>query len=298
MPIRAGRCGPSTRGFKLIGGPKLARGTIPSRQSNPPQGRAAALIRETVGHLRDLPALPPDPGEPGPLWVSRRRGTPLHLDGLVRPVRACSSRRRGPAPRPGQCGSAWSARTSGPTFVKLGQILSTRPDLLPEAYTTELAQLRDHVKPFSFAEVEAILAEEYGRPASEVFAVDRVGTAGVGVDLAGPPGDPPRRPDDRAQDPPAGDRQGRPGRPRHPQEPGPARRTADARRWSLTGRSALARELERTLKRELDLSIERRTMERCRGQFAREPMAHIPEVFREYCDDKSPGDGADRRGRA
>ena len=58
----------------------------------------------------------------------------------------------------------------GPTFVKLGQILSTRPDLLPEAYTTELAQLRDHVKPFPFAEVEAILAEEYGRPASEVFA--------------------------------------------------------------------------------------------------------------------------------
>ena len=33
----------------------------------------------------------------------------------------------------------------GPTFVKLGQILSTRPDLLPEAYTSELAQLRDHV---------------------------------------------------------------------------------------------------------------------------------------------------------
>src|SRR5215471_12186200 len=42
----------------------------------------------------------------------------------------------------------------GPTFVKLGQILSTRSDLLPTAYVEALARLQDHVEPFPFDEVE------------------------------------------------------------------------------------------------------------------------------------------------
>ena len=49
--------------------------------------------------------------------------------------------------------------------------LCTRPDILPESYTTELAALRDDVRPFPFAEAEAILTEEYGRPPGEVFTV-------------------------------------------------------------------------------------------------------------------------------
>src|SRR5689334_7628333 len=70
----------------------------------------------------------------------------------------------------------------GPTFVKLGQVLSTRPDLLPEAYTTELTSLRDDVRPFPYEEAEAILAEEYGRPASEVFtSVDPTPVASASI---------------------------------------------------------------------------------------------------------------------
>src|SRR6476646_863296 len=42
----------------------------------------------------------------------------------------------------------------GPTFVKLGQVLSGRLDLLPDAYVTALARLQDKVKPFSYIEVE------------------------------------------------------------------------------------------------------------------------------------------------
>src|SRR5204862_4274491 len=42
----------------------------------------------------------------------------------------------------------------GPTYIKLGQVLSSRPDLLPEAYVKALTRLQDKVKPFSFAEVE------------------------------------------------------------------------------------------------------------------------------------------------
>ena len=44
----------------------------------------------------------------------------------------------------------------GPTYVKLGQVHSGRPDLLPEPYLKALARLQDKVKPFSFAEVEGI----------------------------------------------------------------------------------------------------------------------------------------------
>src|SRR5689334_6995381 len=45
----------------------------------------------------------------------------------------------------------------GPSFVKLGQLLSTRVELLPQAYLDALARLQDKVEPFSFAEVEKIV---------------------------------------------------------------------------------------------------------------------------------------------
>ena len=44
----------------------------------------------------------------------------------------------------------------GPTFVKLGQLLSTRPDLLPPAYLHALARLQDKVEPFPFADAEDV----------------------------------------------------------------------------------------------------------------------------------------------
>jgi predicted unusual protein kinase regulating ubiquinone biosynthesis (AarF/ABC1/UbiB family) len=58
----------------------------------------------------------------------------------------------------------------GPTFVKLGQLLSTRPDLLPPPYLTALARLQDKVEPFPFAEVERIVLEELGVRISKAFA--------------------------------------------------------------------------------------------------------------------------------
>ncbi|MDP1818710.1 MAG: AarF/UbiB family protein [Acidimicrobiales bacterium] len=50
----------------------------------------------------------------------------------------------------------------GPTFVKLGQLLSTRADLLPAPYLSALARLQDAVEPFGFAEVEEIVTRELG----------------------------------------------------------------------------------------------------------------------------------------
>lgn len=57
----------------------------------------------------------------------------------------------------------------GPTYVKFGQLLSTRPDIVPREYIEELEQLQDSVEPFSFAEVEKTIEEELGVRISKAF---------------------------------------------------------------------------------------------------------------------------------
>ncbi len=59
--------------------------------------------------------------------------------------------------------------TLGPIFVKFGQVLSTRRDLLPADIADELAKLQDQVPPFPAAQVVAILARAYGKPVDQVF---------------------------------------------------------------------------------------------------------------------------------
>ena len=58
----------------------------------------------------------------------------------------------------------------GPTYVKLGQVLSGRPDLLPEAYTKALTRLQDDVKPFPFEQVRTIVESELGAKISKAFS--------------------------------------------------------------------------------------------------------------------------------
>lgn len=57
----------------------------------------------------------------------------------------------------------------GPTFVKLGQLLATRPDLVPEEYVNEFEKLHDRVHPLSFAVVEEVLREEFGNALYQKF---------------------------------------------------------------------------------------------------------------------------------
>jgi len=57
----------------------------------------------------------------------------------------------------------------GPTFVKLGQILSTRGDLVSEEYMRELHRLQDHVKPFPGAEAREVVEAELGCKINEIF---------------------------------------------------------------------------------------------------------------------------------
>ena len=164
--------------------------------------------------------------------------------------------------------------------MKLGQVLSTRPDLLPEAYTSELSCLRDDVRPFPFAEAEAILVDEFGRPPSELFAsIDPVPVASASI----------------SQVHRATHRDGRvvalkirrPGIEKMVQADLDILKNlaqlAERRLPFLAPYApvALAREFERTIKREMDFNIERRTMERCQLQFAGDPTAHIPYVIKE-----------------
>lgn len=58
----------------------------------------------------------------------------------------------------------------GPTFIKLGQLLSTRSDLLPEPYLEALARLQDQIEPFPFEDVERIVSSELGVRISKAFA--------------------------------------------------------------------------------------------------------------------------------
>ena len=241
--------------------------------------RACCVIRETVGHLRDLPRYRQI------LTSLVRYGyqdvvAALHLEGLVRPIERVAWGADVP-PQDRARRLRLIFEDLGPTFVKLGQLLSTRPDLLPESYINELAGLRDDVRPFSFDQVEKILREEFGRPASEVFAsVDPIPVASASISQV-----------HRAVLP---DGRTVALKIRRPDIAKVVQSDLDIiknlaqlleRRLPMLAPYrpiSLAREFERTLKRELDFTAERRTMQRCRIQFAGDPTAHIPSVFEEF----------------
>ena len=71
----------------------------------------------------------------------------------------------------------------GPTYVKLGQVLAGRPDLLPDPYLKALARLQDKVKPFSYDEVEQIVMTELGVRISKAFSrfdIEPIAAASLG----------------------------------------------------------------------------------------------------------------------
>ena len=57
----------------------------------------------------------------------------------------------------------------GPTFIKFGQLLSVRPDLIPKEYCKELERLQDNVPPFSYSEAKEIIKKELGKDIEHIF---------------------------------------------------------------------------------------------------------------------------------
>ena len=108
------------------------------------------------------------------VWTVLRFGLDeLVLSGFQKPWvklirRAVSVGRNLRAPRGERLREA--LESLGPIFVKLGQVMSTRRDLLPHDIADELAKLQDRVPPFESALAVAIIEKSFGRPLAQIFA--------------------------------------------------------------------------------------------------------------------------------
>ncbi|ADV60747.1 ABC-1 domain-containing protein [Isosphaera pallida ATCC 43644] len=236
------------------------------------------MLRETVGHLRDLPRYTQI------LSSLARYGyhdllNALNLEILAKPLEWVTLGEEAPPPERSKR-LRLLLESLGPTFVKLGQLLSTRPDLLPEPYLSELALLRDQVAPFPYEEVEATLVREFGAPVEQLFAeFDPVPVASASISQV-----------HRAR---LADGRVVAVKVRRPDIEELVQADLDIlkhlaesaeRHVSFLrpyGPRSLAREFERGLLRELDLGLERRTMERVREQFRDDPDVWIPQPIRE-----------------
>lgn len=96
----------------------------------------------------------------------------LHIDWIVRAGRSVLHKEK--IPKLERLTRAERIRRAaeelGPTFIKLGQMLSTRPDLVPPDLVRELAKLQDEVPSFEFSEARRILEEELEKPVLEIFS--------------------------------------------------------------------------------------------------------------------------------
>lgn len=169
----------------------------------------------------------------------------------------------------------------GPTFIKFGQFLSTRSDLLPPNYLEEFAKLQDNVPPFSYAEVSAELQQEFGMNIAALFSsftVEPIAAASIAqvhraVLLSGEEVVVKIR---------------RPGIVEQIDTDIEAlmllammaeKHLPDSEIYDPVGQ---VRELARTLRREMDLSLEGRTIERFEANFAGDTTVYFPKVYWQF----------------
>jgi ubiquinone biosynthesis protein len=166
----------------------------------------------------------------------------------------------------------------GATWVKLGQILSTRQDLLPEEYLRELAKLQDDATPVPSAVIAELVEQELGEPPEQAFAsfdLQPLAAASIGQAHAATLHDGTdvvvkvRRPgvvEQVEQD----------------LEILLNLATRASRHWHVAAAydvAALAGDFAQTLRAELDYLTEGRSAERFAANFADEPAVRIPRVF-------------------
>ena len=167
----------------------------------------------------------------------------------------------------------------GPTFIKMGQILSTRPDLLPVEFIMELPKLQDDVPPFPFSEVKMIVEKELKKPLEDIFsyfdkkplAAASIGQVHKASTMEG---------DDVVV---------------KVQRPG-IQRTIEVdleimlhlatlmekhlEGWDIQQPTRIVEEFAITLERELDYTLEAAYMERFAREFEKDPSVYIPKLYR------------------
>ncbi len=166
----------------------------------------------------------------------------------------------------------------GPTFIKFGQILSSRPDLIPVDLLREFARLQDNVPPFPFEDVKKIILSEFGSPMEDVFEfMDETPLASASI------GQVHRAGLKNVQEVAV-----------KIQRPG-IRKTIEVDLEIMHHLATLmethieeiaphrpvkiVEEFKKSLEKELDFSIEASNIERITRQFTSETYIHIPEVF-------------------
>ncbi|EFM11581.1 ABC-1 domain protein [Paenibacillus curdlanolyticus YK9] len=169
----------------------------------------------------------------------------------------------------------------GPTFIKIGQIASTRPDLLPADIIEELVKLQDHVPPIPFQEAAAVLESELGASIIELFSEfeeQPIAAASIGqVHLAKLPDGRPvavkiQRPNIRERietDLEILEQLSRMAE----------HRLEWAARYQLRD---MVNELAHSLRAELDYTIEGRNAERMAKPLERDKHVHIPAIYWDY----------------
>jgi ubiquinone biosynthesis protein len=189
-----------------------------------------------------------------------------------------------------QNGSAGSARGQhlrevldelGPTFVKFGQLLSTRPDVVPPDIVVELRALQDDVRPFPFEQAERVIEEELGNTLERLFLdFDPVPVAAASIGQVHratlPNG---RRVAVKVQ---------RPGAPRQIEADltllYQAARLAKERIRMLdfVDTRQLVDEFARSIRKELDYRLEGRNAQAFHRDFAGDPHVRVPKVYWQY----------------
>ena len=168
----------------------------------------------------------------------------------------------------------------GPTFIKMGQILSTRPDLLPVEFIQELPKLQDDVPAFSLSEIKEIIVKELHKPVGQIFShfdEQPLAAASIGQVHKARTFD--------GQDVVV--KVQRPGIQNTIQVDleimhhlaGLMEKHLEG--WDIQRPSKIVEEFAQTLEKELDYSLEAAYMERFARQFEKEPTVHVPKVFHE-----------------
>ncbi len=174
-----------------------------------------------------------------------------------------------------------SVEELGPTYVKAAQVLSTRPDILPREVLSELKKLQDTVSPFPFAQIEAIIQREMGKPLEEIFETFEerpLASASIGQVH-------------RARLLSGNDvvvKVQRPGiRVMIESDVDIMRRLCQrleryfewARRYNLVER---VEEFDAVIRNEMDYTYEAQNADRFRKNFENEPRIHIPQIYWDY----------------